>query len=135
MNSKENLNGSVGRTLDLFAFDAAVLPDVDDTAALLAPLVARLEALGEEDRIALLNHIRSELHKVSPMRAEPVDCVLWIKSELVHSNSYNPNLLSVDEQQAANEAALFALNQWLEARGEPRLSVDDAAPKTKANLY
>lgn len=45
------------------------------------------------------------------------------------------NLLSADEQQAANESALKYLNVWLSMRGEPELTLDSAAPKTKANLY
>lgn len=45
------------------------------------------------------------------------------------------NLLSADEQLAANELALKWLNVWLEKRGEPCLTMDQAASKTEANLY
>jgi hypothetical protein len=46
------------------------------------------------------------------------------------------NLLSADEKQAANEAALRYLNRWLTARGESTLeSVSAAAAKTKQELY
>lgn len=45
------------------------------------------------------------------------------------------NLLSPEEQRLANEAALRALNRWLEVRGEPNLDMDGAQSRTVANLY
>lgn len=45
------------------------------------------------------------------------------------------NHMSEDEQRAANNAALRALNKWLVAQGEPALTIEDAASKTKANIY
>lgn len=45
------------------------------------------------------------------------------------------NLLSDDEQSAANEAALEYLNIWLSGRGEPTLTMDQAQSRTEANLY
>ena len=43
--------------------------------------------------------------------------------------------LSDAEKQAADACALVALNRWLVSRGEPELSLDNAASKTKPNLY
>lgn len=45
------------------------------------------------------------------------------------------NLLSKDEQAAADAMALKYLNIWLEAHGEPALTIDKAQSKTAANLY
>jgi hypothetical protein len=45
------------------------------------------------------------------------------------------NLLSDAEQRAANRAALKWLNVWLERRGEPTLTIEEASSRTKANLY
>lgn len=45
------------------------------------------------------------------------------------------NLLSDDEQLAANATALKYLNIWLERHGEPILTMAEAAPKTKMDLY
>jgi len=45
------------------------------------------------------------------------------------------NRLTDDEQQAANLAALGALNKWLAARGESTLTLEQAKSKTEANLY
>jgi len=38
-----------------------------------------------------LNKIRSALHEMSPFASEPVDCVLWVQSDHVQANDYNPN--------------------------------------------
>ena len=45
------------------------------------------------------------------------------------------NLLSEAEQQAANEAALRALNQWLDKRGQPAVTMEQAGVAAKVNLY
>jgi len=45
------------------------------------------------------------------------------------------NLLSDDEQKAADALALKYLNNWLESKGRSTLSVEAAQSKTKANLY
>lgn len=45
------------------------------------------------------------------------------------------NLLTEDEQQSANEAALRWLNIWLAGHGRRELSMDEAQSKTEANLY
>lgn len=45
------------------------------------------------------------------------------------------NRLSTDEQQAANLAALKFLNIWLQLRGDPPLTLEEAKSKTEANLY
>lgn len=45
------------------------------------------------------------------------------------------NLLTEDEQYAANQSALKYLNLWLTARGEDELMLADAQSKTQADLY
>lgn len=45
------------------------------------------------------------------------------------------NLLSVEEQQAANEAALRWLNVWMLSQGRDELTMDSAQSRTEANLY
>ena len=44
-------------------------------------------------------------------------------------------LLSDDEQRIADETALIYLNKWLETRGEPKMTMQEAASKTQADLY
>lgn len=43
--------------------------------------------------------------------------------------------LTEGEQEAANELALEYLNRWLTARGEPALTMEQAASRTQAELY
>jgi|SRR5580765_1279037 len=56
-----------------------------------------LGTLSEEDRIEAINQIRLALHEHSPMKDNPVDCVLWMKRETIHSNSWNPNRVAPPE--------------------------------------
>lgn len=62
-------------------------------------LFAKLGALPEDDRIDAINAIRQELHHHSPMRHEPVDCVLWVESDQVAGNEYNPNVVAGPEME------------------------------------
>lgn len=62
-------------------------------------LCGAIEALPDEERIDVLNEIKREMHAVSPFRDEPVDCVLWVKSEAVEANDYNPNKVASPEMK------------------------------------
>lgn len=62
-------------------------------------LCETLLCLDEHDRIQALNTIKVLLHTVSPMRSEPVDCVLWIPAESVEANDYNPNSVAPPEMK------------------------------------
>lgn len=61
--------------------------------------VAELAALPEDERIEAINEIKSALHTISPFRAEPVDCVLWVLAETVEANDYNPNSVAPPEMR------------------------------------
>lgn len=60
---------------------------------------ARLAELEEQERIDAINDIRQALHEMSPMRGEPVDCVLWVRAEDVVANDYNPNSVAPPEME------------------------------------
>lgn len=62
-------------------------------------LAAELARLPEAERIEALNKIRQALHEASPFRAEPVDCVLWVRAEEVEANDYNPNTVAPPEMR------------------------------------
>jgi ParB-like chromosome segregation protein Spo0J len=47
----------------------------------------------------IINAIKQELHSVSPFKDEPVDCVLWVKADLVVANDYNPNSVAPPEMK------------------------------------
>ncbi len=62
-------------------------------------LCAELEQLPEEERIEAINQIKLALHEASPLRNEPVDCVLWVPAEQVEANDYNPNKVAPPEMR------------------------------------
>lgn len=59
----------------------------------------QLETLALDDRVEMLNMIRTKLHEVSPFKDEPVDLVVWEKSENVQGNDYNPNTVAPPEMR------------------------------------
>lgn len=61
--------------------------------------IADLTLLPDEECIAAINEIKLALHALSPMRAEPVDCVLWVPAETVAANDYNPNVVAPPEMR------------------------------------
>ncbi|EKC8929566.1 ParB N-terminal domain-containing protein [Escherichia coli] len=58
----------------------------------------------EEEVIRALNHLRRELHEVSPFVQEPVDCVLWVKNDEVVANDYNPNVMAPGEKKLLKQS-------------------------------
>jgi ParB-like chromosome segregation protein Spo0J len=62
-------------------------------------LVEQLETLPAIERIAAINDVKRALHAVSPLREEPVDCVLWVPAETVEANDYNPNVVAPPEMR------------------------------------
>lgn len=69
---------------------------IADRAAALAREVSNLD---EPQAVAALNAVRQAFHAVSPFRAEPVDCVLWVKADNVEANDYNPNAVAPPEMR------------------------------------
>lgn len=52
-----------------------------------------------DEQIETLNDIKKVLHKYSPLKSEPVDCILWVKNTTVHANDYNPNSVAPPEMK------------------------------------
>lgn len=71
--------------------------DIHVIDRLTADLCSELAALPEDDRIDALNRVRTALHGVSPMRHQPVDLVLWVRTDSVKGNEYNPNAVAPPE--------------------------------------
>lgn len=65
----------------------------------LGNLIELIDHLPFEEKVDTLNYIKEELHKISPFKQEPVDCVLWVKNELVTANNYNPNNVAPPEMR------------------------------------
>lgn len=62
-------------------------------------LFERLASFDDEERIDAVNEIRQALREQSPMKREPVDCVLWVKADQLHANDYNPNSVAPPEMR------------------------------------
>jgi ParB-like chromosome segregation protein Spo0J len=61
--------------------------------------IATLATLDDETRMDAINELRMALHDISPMKREPVDCVLWVRGESVVANDYNPNKVAPPEMR------------------------------------
>lgn len=65
----------------------------------LIELINKINNLDLDQKINAINDVKKELHKISPFSNEPVDCVLWVKNDSVHSNDYNPNSVAPPEME------------------------------------
>lgn len=78
--------------------EAAAVPAGDPVEAARHAFAA-LEGIPAGERIDVINDIRRALSAHSPMRGEPVDCVLWLPLEQVRANAYNPNVVAPAEMR------------------------------------
>ena len=62
-------------------------------------IFTELESLNFDDRVKAINDIRLKLKEYSPFKDEPVDCVQWVKNDLVGANDYNPNSVAPPEME------------------------------------
>lgn len=58
-----------------------------------------ISTLPIDELVFILNEIKIKMHSISPFKDEPVDCVLWVKSDTVVSNDYNPNKVAPPEME------------------------------------
>lgn len=65
----------------------------------IAPLIDAISRLPEDQKIETINALKLKLHEISPFKDEPVDCVLWVKSEQLKANDYNPNKVAPPEME------------------------------------
>ena len=70
-----------------------------DVDSVLSKLCHIIEGLSEEQRIDEINKVKIALHRISPHKNEPVDCVIWVKAESVTANDYNPNSVAPPEME------------------------------------
>jgi ParB-like chromosome segregation protein Spo0J len=70
-----------------------------DIVASARALFERLAELPDDVRMDAVNEIRLALREHSPMRREPVDCVLWVSTDKVRANDYNPNSVAPPEMR------------------------------------
>lgn len=62
-------------------------------------LIAEIDGMELDDKIKTINEIKTKLKSVSPFTYEPVDCVQWVKEDLVVANDYNPNTVAPPEME------------------------------------
>lgn len=62
-------------------------------------LIARISEMEMEEKVNAINEAKASLQAVSPFKFEPVDCVQWVKEELVIANDYNPNTVAPPEME------------------------------------
>lgn len=67
--------------------------------SLISEHIAEINKLPLDKKIEAINELRIKLHSISPFATEPVDCVIWVKSEDVHANDYNPNSVAPPEME------------------------------------
>lgn len=72
---------------------------VDEINQLAEKISEKLNVMPEVERIQALNSVRLILHDSSPFKEEPVDLVLWINSNEVTANDYNPNSVAPPEMK------------------------------------
>lgn len=65
----------------------------------LHSLAEKLRLLSDDDKIEAINKIKIALHEISPLKNEPVDCVLWVKNKTIQANDYNPNSVAPPEME------------------------------------
>ena len=70
-----------------------------DRVELIKSLIGELDDSDFHGFVSAINEIKKELHKKSPFRGEPVDCVVWVKNDLVVANDYNPNSVASPEMK------------------------------------
>jgi ParB-like chromosome segregation protein Spo0J len=62
-------------------------------------ILKHISSLTTDEQIDTINQIKLALHNISPLKSEPVDCVLWVKNTSVYANDYNPNSVAPPEME------------------------------------
>jgi len=65
----------------------------------ISDAINEIAKMDSDSAIAAINEIKLALHAVSPMRSEPVDCVIWVRADGVFANDYNPNKVAPPEME------------------------------------
>ena len=68
-------------------------------SGLIKKITDHIETLDLNEKVVAINEIKKAIHNVSPMKDEPVDCVLWVEAGSVEANDYNPNSVAPPEME------------------------------------
>lgn len=69
-------------------------------------LDAALQESDLDGQVKILNSLKLYIKEVSPFKNEPVDCVIWVKSDEVQANDYNPNSVAPPEMELLKTSIL-----------------------------
>ena len=58
-----------------------------------------MNADGIDAKVNAMNTLRAAISELSPFSDQPVDFVRWVKSDSVHANDYNPNVVAPPEME------------------------------------
>lgn len=72
----------------------------------ISELLKELEGMEIGQKVDSINQIKIALKNYSPFKSEPVDCVIWVKSEEVQANDYNPNSVAPPEMELLKRSIL-----------------------------
>lgn len=67
-------------------------------------LFQEIKSLSINEKVDTINKIKLELAKYSPFKEQPVDCVIWVKSDDVVANDYNPNTVAPPEMRLLEQS-------------------------------
>lgn len=70
-----------------------------DIASMVDQLAEAIAGLPVAQQVAALNLARTKLHVIGPFAREPVDLILWVKSDDIEENDYNPNKVAPPEMR------------------------------------
>ena len=69
-------------------------------------LIPNYDSMTTDEKIDAINDFKVALHEISPMKNEPVDCVLWVRNDAVQANDYNPNSVAPPEMDLLKQSIL-----------------------------
>jgi ParB-like chromosome segregation protein Spo0J len=85
--------------MNLFSYNNQIIEDAKI-------LFSQIESFDTDSKIKTINELKLLLHKISPLKDEPVDCVIWVENELVYANDYNPNAVAPPEMKLLEHSIL-----------------------------
>jgi ParB-like chromosome segregation protein Spo0J len=71
----------------------------NEVVFLAEQIAKKIAGIPLDERIEVLNEVRSVLHQAGPFGDHPVDNVQWVKSERLRANDYNPNRVAPPEMK------------------------------------
>jgi len=90
----------------------------------ISDIINQISLMNNHEKVEAINRIKIELHKISPMKNEPVDCVLWVPCDVIEANDYNPNSVAPPEME------LLAVSILEDGYTQPIVTYDEDSKRT-----